>query len=122
MFGLTPHIRTGILCRWWNNYTYCKNSEALKWPTLILACELVKRNSRALIELAVRKYAPISRIQLAKVTGLSNGSVGTMVDELLYEGIIEETGGVTGSRGRPRVLLDINANGAPDSRRESLRR
>jgi len=75
--------------------------------------KLMKRNSRAQVTIGVRRHAPISRAHLAKVTGLSLTCVCDIVDELLAEGVVVEKGTVTGQRGRPMVLLDINADGAP---------
>ncbi len=75
--------------------------------------KLMKRNSRAQVTLGVRRHAPISRANLARVTGLSLTCVCDIVDELLSEGVLVEKGTVTGQRGRPMVLLDFNPEGAP---------
>lgn len=75
--------------------------------------KLMKQNSRAQVTLGVRKHAPISRVHLAKVTGLSLTCICGIVDDLLSEGVLVERGTVTGQRGRPMVLLDINPDGAP---------
>lgn len=74
--------------------------------------KLMKRNSRAQVTLGVTRHAPISRAHLARVTGLSLTCVCDIVDELLAEGMLVEKGTVSGQRGRPMVLLDINADGA----------
>lgn len=73
----------------------------------------VRQSNRAQIALTVHRHGPISRIQLAKLIGLSVTSVCTFVEELLEEGILIETGTVTGSRGRPMVMLDVNPEGRP---------
>lgn len=75
--------------------------------------DLIKRNSRAQIIMGVLKYAPVSRVDLAKSTGLSLTCVSRTMDDLIDEGIIIETGFVSRPRGRPKVMLEINPNAAP---------
>lgn len=75
--------------------------------------DLMKRNNRALVALAVHQKGPISRVQLADVTQLSPTCIGVIVEELIADGILVETGAVTGARGRPMVLLAINENSSP---------
>jgi predicted NBD/HSP70 family sugar kinase len=65
------------------------------------------------VELGIQRLGPISRVQLANVTKLSVACVCRIVDELLGEGVVVETGTVVGRRGRPMVLLDINPDAAP---------
>lgn len=70
--------------------------------------ELVRKNNRVLVSMAVRLHGPISRIELAQLTGLSSTSIGRVVDELIRENEFVEVGQTSGPRGRPKSLLDIN--------------
>ncbi len=74
---------------------------------------LLKRNSRARITLCLRTHGPLSKAQIATITGLSIGCVSQTCADLLEEKVIVESGTITGLRGRPVVLLTINPNGAP---------
>lgn len=73
--------------------------------------QVMKRNSRALITAAIRRHGEISRVQLAKSTGISRTHVSDVVDELISDGTLIETGSVSDKPGRPRVLLRINPEG-----------
>lgn len=66
--------------------------------------------SRALILDRVRAEGPVSRVELATRTGLTQASISNLVRGLLDEGLLVETGErtFTGSKGKPRVLLDLN--------------
>jgi predicted NBD/HSP70 family sugar kinase len=76
--------------------------------------KLMKRNSRAQITLALRKSGLSSRVDIARMTGLSVTCVCGVVDELLDEGVLVERGASQGRRGGPkRVLLEINPDGNP---------
>ena len=68
------------------------------------------RNSTHLFNL-VRKHAPISRADLARISGLSPATVTVLMEELLENQWIRElTPLVTpGARGRRPVLLEVNA-------------
>ena len=53
---------------------------------------------------------PASRVSLARLTGLSSGSITNVTAELLEEGLILEAGSEESDGGRPSVLLQVNAN------------
>lgn len=66
----------------------------------------------ALILKTIKKEAPISRTELAKITNLSNPAVGNIVASLLSLGLVRETGVVTGNTGRSRIMLGLNDDAA----------
>lgn len=68
--------------------------------------------SRGLILDRVRAEGPVSRVELAERTGLTQASISNLVRALLDEGLLVETGErtYTGTKGKPRVLLDLNAD------------
>ena len=77
--------------------------------------DLSRRLNRARVLRSIRSHAPVSRPDLERLTGLAAGTVQTIVDELLAEGLLEAArapaAGVTG-RGRPRLLLQLNSRAA----------
>ncbi len=56
----------------------------------------------------IHTEAPLSRAQLANVTGLNKSTVSSLVEELLARGLIHETGMNSNGTGRPSTLLEIN--------------
>ncbi len=54
--------------------------------------------------------APISRLDISQRLGLSPATVGSAVSELMNQDIITSLGAQETQGGRPRILLDINAN------------
>lgn len=68
------------------------------------------RNSTHLFNL-VRKLAPISRAELARVSGLSPATVTVLMDELLENQWIRELSPlmIPGARGRRPIQLEVNA-------------
>lgn len=56
----------------------------------------------------IHTEAPLSRAQLAVVTGLNKSTVSSLVEELLSRGLIHETGTNSVGTGRPSTLLEIN--------------
>ncbi len=79
----------------------------------------VRRHNRALVLAAIRRKAPIARVDLGPETQLSPATITAITADLIAENIVEtvtlesETesdGGRrrTGGRGRPRVLLQLN--------------
>jgi len=67
---------------------------------------LVKELNKSIVLNTLRQHAPISRADIAKITGLNKATVSTLVDELLKEHLVREIG-MGASRGgrRPRLLI-----------------
>ena len=75
--------------------------------------QVLKHNNRAQLVITVRKHGKISRVQLTKATGLSPACVSNLIDELVADEVLIESGTAQGSRGGPSILLEINPNGSP---------
>ena len=56
----------------------------------------------------IRSFGPISRTQLADVTGYRPATVGELVKALLDESLVVETGFASSSTGRRRAMLELN--------------
>jgi predicted NBD/HSP70 family sugar kinase len=56
----------------------------------------------------IHSNAPISRTQLAAVTGLNKSTVSSLIDELTERGLVCQTGTETSGIGRPASLLELN--------------
>jgi glucokinase-like ROK family protein len=56
----------------------------------------------------IQAQSPISRAQLAVLTGLNKSTVSSLVDDLLERQLICETGINSSGAGRPATLLEIN--------------
>jgi glucokinase-like ROK family protein len=56
----------------------------------------------------IHTQSPISRAQIAVITGLNKSTVSSLVDELLKQNLIYETGSNSGAAGRPATWLEIN--------------
>ncbi|NMB95188.1 MAG: ROK family protein [Clostridiaceae bacterium] len=75
--------------------------------------QLVKETNLALIFNLISKYGPVSRAELAHITGLSPTTVSSLAEELINNDIIIETGeGTTTTSGRKPIMLEVNPNGA----------
>ncbi|MGI9860926.1 ROK family transcriptional regulator [Moorella naiadis] len=66
-------------------------------------------NLRLLLNL-IRLQGPVSRIELANLTGLSGATVSNLTSILLSLGLIKEVGPGESSLGRKPVLLELEAN------------
>lgn len=62
----------------------------------------------------MRRHAPISRADLARLTGLTRSTVTVITAELIAQGLVRESGqvGVSRGSGRPGVGLMLNPDGA----------
>ncbi|GGP12064.1 ROK family transcriptional regulator [Oceanobacillus neutriphilus] len=60
----------------------------------------------------IQKHKNISRTQLAKITKMSNTTVGKIINELIDDELILEIGNTVGDAGRRAKLLTINSKGA----------
>jgi hypothetical protein len=77
----------------------------------------VKEHNLQAILSALLRYGPISRVEMARLTGLSSTTITNLVTDLLEQGIVEEAGkleaeGDRPSAGRPRTLIRL----IPDAR------
>jgi predicted NBD/HSP70 family sugar kinase len=68
----------------------------------------MKEQNSLLILHAIRRYGPVSRINLAHILGLSNTTCASLTKDLLAAGLIRETGYGDSNGGRKPVLLEIN--------------
>ena len=71
----------------------------------------VKNMNRKVILEFIRNHGPITKAEMAARTRLSFTAINNIVDELIQEGLIMETGYDISSGGRKPVLLDINPDG-----------
>ncbi len=60
----------------------------------------------------LRAAEPVSRTELARLTGLNGGTITAIVRGLLERGLVAEERLSSGSRGRPKLNLSINPEGA----------
>lgn len=70
---------------------------------------LMKKLNKTVILNIIRNQGPISRADIAKITGLTPPTVTNIVGELLDTGIVEEGELGQSSGGRKPILLQINA-------------
>ena len=66
---------------------------------------LIKSINRAVVLNKIRTKSPISRSQIAKETELDKKSITNFVTMLLKEGLVQETGKIGASAGRPSTML-----------------
>ena len=66
-----------------------------------------KRLNKALILDVIRKHGPISRTDIAKITGLSGATVTKLVDDLIQTGFVREDGYDVSKGGRKPTLLKL---------------
>ncbi|WP_162236417.1 ROK family transcriptional regulator [Frigoribacterium sp. Leaf263] len=64
--------------------------------------------SRALAFDLIRSQGPISRVELAESTGLTQATMSNVVRQLLLDGLVVESGRRESTGGKPRVLLSID--------------
>ena len=69
---------------------------------------LVRETNLSSVLRLIHTQSPISRAQLAVITGLNKSTVSSLVDELITQNFIHETGSNSGAAGRPATWLEIN--------------
>jgi glucokinase-like ROK family protein len=70
--------------------------------------QIVKKNNKALVLQFIIEKEPISRADIAQVSGLHKATVSSLVNELLEEELIFESGPGESSGGRRPVILHFN--------------
>ena len=78
----------------------------------VASSELTRDINRDIILERIRALQPISRVDLARASGLQPSTVSSIVEQLLQEKWIEEGPSVRTSRGRRPTLLCLNRNSA----------
>ncbi|HLN60639.1 MAG TPA: ROK family transcriptional regulator [Symbiobacteriaceae bacterium] len=71
--------------------------------------QLIKELNIALVMNVIRQHEPISRVDIADRTGLGRSTVTGIINTLLKEGLVAESGSAESSSGRKPVLLTFNA-------------
>src|SRR5690625_922221 len=69
---------------------------------------IVKRENKKLVLNSIKEQAPISRADIANITGLNKGTVSSLVSDLINENLINESGPGESSGGRRPVMLSFN--------------
>lgn len=73
--------------------------------------EYTRRHNRRVIIETIRRNGPISRAEIAHITGLTTATISNLTSELLDENLLLETGRRKGQRGQPAIDLEMNPNG-----------
>lgn len=73
---------------------------------------IIKKSNLSLIVRLVREMGMVSRTDLAKITGLSKGGLTPIIQELINNGIIRETGVMDSDAGRKPIMLEICSHAA----------
>ncbi len=77
--------------------------------------EFVRELNRLHVLDRIRRFEPISRTEIVEQSGLSRGTVSAIVGDLLADELVHEAPSdprENASRGRPRILLQMNPNAA----------
>ncbi|HEY5882044.1 MAG TPA: ROK family transcriptional regulator [Nakamurella sp.] len=69
---------------------------------------LAAATTRGLVLDLIRSRGPISRVELASATGLTQATMSTLARQLINDGLVVEYGRGESTGGKPRVLLDID--------------
>jgi predicted ArsR family transcriptional regulator len=73
--------------------------------------EKVRKVNKSLVLNTIRLRAPVSRAQVANITGLTRGTVSNIVNVLLEEGLVFEDKLQDSTIGRPSILLRLRPDG-----------
>jgi predicted NBD/HSP70 family sugar kinase/biotin operon repressor len=73
--------------------------------------QTVRRQNLATILREIAEDEPVSRAGLAQRTGLTRGTVSSLVEELLEAGLVTELAAARGGTGRPANPLQLNRSG-----------
>jgi glucokinase-like ROK family protein len=73
--------------------------------------EKVRKVNKSIVLNMLRLYAPISRAQVANLTGLNRGTVSNIVNVLIDEGLVYEDEQKGSGIGRPAISLGLRPDG-----------
>lgn len=75
------------------------------------AQQALRRQNLALVLREVGEGEPVSRAGIAQRTGLTRGTVSSLVEELIEAGLVTELAAARGGTGRPANPLQLNRSG-----------
>ena len=74
--------------------------------------EDARRANRSLLLRTLHRAGPMSRADLAKITGLTRATVSAVVRDLIDDAVVEELGlSTAGGVGKPATLVNVDADG-----------
>ncbi len=87
-----------------------ENSALLAVPAYVevASTELARAINRDVVLRLIRSLQPISRVDLARASGLQNSTVSSLVEQLLAEGWIREGEALKTARGRRPTQISLN--------------
>lgn len=77
-------------------------------PNYITDQAYIRENNLSSVLRLIHSQAPISRAQLAVVTGLNKSTISSLVDDLIARKLVNEAGSNSTGAGRPATMLEIN--------------
>ena len=80
----------------------------MRLPILTATPSSIRKVNRSIILELIRRRQPVSRAELARLTGIFRSSVSDIVDELVAENLVTEEKGVPSQRGRVPFSLRLN--------------
>ncbi len=78
-------------------------------PNYITDQAYIRENNLSSVLRLIHSQAPISRAQLAVVTGLNKSTISSLVDDLIARKLVNEAGSNSIGAGRPATMLEINS-------------
>ena len=79
-------------------------------PNYITDQTFIRENNLSSVLKLIHSQSPISRAQMAVITGLNKSTVSSLVDELIARNLVHEAGSNSIGAGRPATMLEINSN------------
>ncbi|MDP4095329.1 ROK family transcriptional regulator [Paenibacillus sp. P96] len=70
--------------------------------------EFIRKKNRMLAFNSIQHHHPISRTDIAKLSGMSAATVGRVVADLIELGLVKETDQISGGVGRKATMLDLD--------------
>jgi len=74
--------------------------------------ERTRDHNRRVVLDAVRQHGSLGRMQIARLTQLTAQAIANIVDELVGENLLMETGRLRSGRGQPPIQFAVNPDGA----------
>lgn len=70
----------------------------------------IQKMNRSLVIKTIQRHRRITRVEIAKITGLNQATVTNIVSDLIGGGIVKEVGLVAGKGGRRSIMIELAVN------------